>query len=1231
MVSEIIVGTAVANLILRDDGFYSALQGAQSALGTFASSTADTFSNISRYTGSWGTTLTRDITLPLVSMAKSALQVGSDFEEAMSQVRATMQLTEESTTQLSREVLESTGVFARFKGDLDKTTDGYYYTSQVLSELARQLGRETKFTALEAADAINVLAMAGYDVNEIILALPETLSLASAGAMGIAEAADYATGIMAGFGLAAGEMNEVSNRLAAMASNAKGSVSTFGEAMAKAAGPANTYHQSINDVSVALAILGNHNVEAAEAGNVLSRVMTRLYAPTNEAKSALEALGVEVFDMATGEARRLPDVLADLNNAMSNLTEQDYAAKMKTIFGQIAMRQAPFLLNDVTVAWEDLDKAINNSFGTVDLSSKQMRNMVKDLKSNFKAMEGDAEKFQREMKEYLHIEYNLSDAASEEVIERFIDNMKRGKDSVTALQSALSGISGAAGQMAERQLDNLSGDVYILKSALDELRISLFENVDSPLRKVVQSLTDFVNMLNDMTDAQRNLVIEIGVVAAAIGPVLLVVSKITGTVAKLLDIFSMIVSLNPALLVVIGTIGMLAVGFKEAYESSQDFRDLCDEMVRKLQDLGGMFLEFAGYVQERFQPVWDAFKETAKEIVADDVFPMLNGLLDTAKTVFGQWEPVLKDVVDLLAELAKDYLLPAIKETISLICDLITDHLDDLEEVSGILADIAKETVLPFIKAVLDDIKTVLEAAMPYIETIIGLVTDIFVEILKDASRYVKGISDAINEVDWSNLSDTLSEFDELLPDIAENLQEASEAMDIIAADTEEWFQSFEAQKHFEAIRLKVQGVANMFAALGDSILLAIYDTKLFWAMLTYDTEAIDTYSAKIDQLTDKYNNDWAAACDNVAEASRIMNNDVSADLIASQAVWSDTSGNAVINLGDMKKAMDQFSANVSAQTYNIKGDMDGFQSSVQETVERISAGSEDASDSFGRLSKNARDDLRKVEEGSTSLRDTIKKNNQDVEVSAIDLNSLIHDESDSALSKVSSAVEEMTGYSKDMEYNSTNLGDKIVELGENYGKSTQYMEDATAKLDKNSSADISNLSNNMDDFLSSTQSVMSGIRQDLGDTGEKTDEFADGVIKDFEDIADTENYGRDAISNLQSGMEEEEGSLKRWLSDLSGWISDKISSIRNGFGSLRDAREDYDGSHAAGLSYVPYNGYIAQLHEGERVLTKQENREYSSGRASAGGDTFNFYNTQPDPYEYARQMKRAKKELLLT
>lgn len=101
------------------------------------------------------------------------------------------------------------------------------------------------------------------------------------------------------------------------------------------------------------------------------------------------------------------------------------------------------------------------------------------------------------------------------------------------------------------------------------------------------------------------------------------------------------------------------------------------------------------------------------------------------------------------------------------------------------------------------------------------------------------------------------------------------------------------------------------------------------------------------------------------------------------------------------------------------------------------------------------------------------------------------------------------------------------------------------------------------------------------------------------------------------------------------------LSAVVNVFKNIYETV--VDGSHANGLSYVPFNGYIAELHKGERVLTAEEAKEYNRAeradsqksrfgysRTSYGGDTFNFYNVEPDPYEYARQMKKKKKELLL-
>lgn len=132
-------------------------------------------------------------------------------------------------------------------------------------------------------------------------------------------------------------------------------------------------------------------------------------------------------------------------------------------------------------------------------------------------------------------------------------------------------------------------------------------------------------------------------------------------------------------------------------------------------------------------------------------------------------------------------------------------------------------------------------------------------------------------------------------------------------------------------------------------------------------------------------------------------------------------------------------------------------------------------------------------------------------------------------------------------------------------------------------------------------------------------------------------NAGRNIFQSLWNGIKSIGDSILGWVSDFVGKIESFVSGIIDGFKNIvsgandaKSAARSVDGKHANGLDYVPYNGYVAELHEGERILTKQQNREYNEGKTGQGGDTFNFYNTKPTPYEYARQMKKAKRDLAL-
>ena len=303
----------------------------------------------------------------LLKFGQECIETGKAFDSAMSQVKATM--------------AESADAMVEYGG---QTMTAF----EAISLESQKLGATTMFTAQQAADGFNVLMMAGMDAEEALDTLPDVLNLAAAGGIDIATAADYATGILAGFGDAAGGAGNVADYLATMATHAKGDVQSFGEALSRVAGQASVTGQSMDTVSVALEILGNHNISSAEAGTALSRVLKNLYQPSDAAAKALKQYGISAYD-AEGNARPLKDVLVDLNGTMEGWSDQAKNDYLSQIFDAATLRTIPFLLEDVNTSWDELANQLDNSAGAAEkMRDAMMDNLEGDLTFFSSAMDG---------------------------------------------------------------------------------------------------------------------------------------------------------------------------------------------------------------------------------------------------------------------------------------------------------------------------------------------------------------------------------------------------------------------------------------------------------------------------------------------------------------------------------------------------------------------------------------------------------------------------------------------------------------------------------------------------------------------------------------------------------------------------------------------------------------------------------------------------------------------------
>lgn len=199
-----------------------------------------------------------------------------------------------------------------------------------LSEEASRLGRTTRFTAVEAAQGLVQLGMAGLSATESMQALEPVLQLTSIGALSFAEAADIATNIMRGFNLTAGELPHVVDVMALAVTSANMTVQQLGNALSYAAPIASSFGVSLEDVAAAMEVLHNSGIKASRAGTSMRRIMLSLYAPTTKGVKALDSLGVAIEDI-TGKTRPFLDILEDLHKAVKDDSSQLY--KLTEIVG----------------------------------------------------------------------------------------------------------------------------------------------------------------------------------------------------------------------------------------------------------------------------------------------------------------------------------------------------------------------------------------------------------------------------------------------------------------------------------------------------------------------------------------------------------------------------------------------------------------------------------------------------------------------------------------------------------------------------------------------------------------------------------------------------------------------------------------------------------------------------------------------------------------------------------
>lgn len=425
------LGTAIGYLELNTDRWVSGFNTAREQMQTLADSSqsmSSRFQAAGQMLTSAGSTLTTHVTLPLAGIGAASVKTAADFESSMSNVQALSGATGSELEQLSN--------------------------------LAKEMGSTTQFSASQCADALGYMALAGWDTQQSMDGLPGILNLAAASGMDLASASDAVTDILSAFGMSAADAGAAADQFAYAQANANTSADQLTEAMANCGVNANTFGQDLTQTNAVLMGLSNEMLKGAPAGTALSAVFRDMGAKMKDGAIQIGKTKVAITD-ANGNFLDMTEILKGVEDATNGMSESERQAALSSTFTADSIKAMGILLNE-------------------------------------------------------------------------------GSDKIAGYADQLENCGGSAEEMASVMQDNLNGQLTALGSAVEGAGIAIGEALLPMIKGLVSFLQKALDWFNGLSDGMKTTIVTIGLVVAAIGPILLILGSIAGAIGNLMPMFTLL-------------------------------------------------------------------------------------------------------------------------------------------------------------------------------------------------------------------------------------------------------------------------------------------------------------------------------------------------------------------------------------------------------------------------------------------------------------------------------------------------------------------------------------------------------------------------------------------------------------------------------------------------------------------------------------------------------------------
>ena len=529
----------------------------------------------------------------VAGLGAAAVKTSADFDSAMSQVAA---------------VSGATG------SDFD-----------ALRDKAREMGSKTKFSASEAAEAMNYMAMAGWKTEDMLSGIDGIMNLAAASGEDLATTSDIVTDALTAFGLTAGDSGHFADLLAAASSNANTNVSMMGETFKYCAPIAGALGYSAEDTAESIGLMANAGIKSSQAGTSLRTIMTKLQGELELSGEALGDVTIQTTN-ADGSMREFSDIIADCRGAFSKMTESEKAAAAETLVGKNAMSGFLALMNAAPGDIEKLENAISTCSDEVDGYS------------------GAAEKMAAVMQDNLNGQLTILKSQLEELAISFGDAL------MPAIRKLVTGIQGF--------IDKLNGMSEGQRNAI--LRIGLF----------VAALGPFLVILGTCISKVGVAMQGFGKLAGVFGKLKVAVGSAHGVLGK---IGAALGGVSAPVLAVVAVIAVLVAAFLHLWRTNEGFREaiigtwekirstistFVEGIKQRLSDLGFSISDAANFIRLIWEglcqflgPIFiGAFNAIAVNI--ETILGVITGVFDVFSGLFtGNWDLLWQGVEEIFSSI----------------------------------------------------------------------------------------------------------------------------------------------------------------------------------------------------------------------------------------------------------------------------------------------------------------------------------------------------------------------------------------------------------------------------------------------------------------------------------------------------------------------------------------------------------------------------------------------------